>query len=162
VGYSGNVKDVFLGGTAAVVPLTRGVPITQPDPWTQYAVVRDATGLATLYRNGWPLAGGWADGPKWLQLGGYGQPDPAVPTDVAIAELVVYNRAITAVERRVRRGGMRVVAWGEYMIVHCCRSSRAIWRKRLLSRQCAFASLRVVLLVSRDMTASLVLSQAAA
>ncbi len=129
-GYDGRVKDIFLAGSQTVrvleclcvcvfvgwslmtsdvqvVPLAWGTPIPQPDPFTIYEIVRDASGMATFYRNGQQLAGGWADGPKWLQLGGSGPfGDSPATTNVAIAEVVVFGRAVTTIERQARDCGI--------------------------------------------------------
>jgi hypothetical protein len=105
LGYDGAVKDVFDGGSVPVQPDSRGVALTAPDAWTLYGVVRDRSGLATFYSNGVAKAGGWADGPRWLQLGGLGDfAASAAITDVSICEVVSFQRAVTVIERQVVEG----------------------------------------------------------
>jgi hypothetical protein len=78
------------------------VPITLGDVgvWTLYAAIRDTSGVATFYKNGAQIAGGWADGPLWLQLGSAA----SAATDISIAEVVVYTAPLTTAARHVVEG----------------------------------------------------------
>jgi hypothetical protein len=118
LGYAGAYKDVFptgssagrgaaAAGPAAAVadPVMVGSPVPLTDAWTLYGAVRDpASGVASFYRFGAALAAGWAGpvgGPRGLQLGGQGDVRAGDPlTDVSVAEVVVFQRAVTTAERQ--------------------------------------------------------------
>ena len=114
LGWWASTQDYALVGAAGWLPTSGGVPsAAQQGGWTLYTLTRDGSagggGGGSLFKNGALLDAGSTAGPAGLTLGGrptsynincYSNRYYSQFSDSDVAEVIVYDRALSDLERR--------------------------------------------------------------